>query len=135
MVTHGLPTRAANTVSVVDLVYTPGTTVTLEGFNQPWDVMTDYPGIQFVSNYGNGTVVAIHPQTKQVLRTFQVGQGPTEMAFDGGHIYVAEFRQQFGVDDQHRRRHRQRHDSGGRHPDGNRSQPQRHTGVCGQPGF
>ena len=81
--------QGSNTVSVVDLVYTPGTTVTLEGFNQPWDVMTDYPGIQFVSNYGNGTVVAIHPQTKQVLRTFQVGQGPTEMAFDGGHIYVA----------------------------------------------
>ncbi len=51
--------------------------------------MTDYPGIVFVSNKGNGTVVAIQPQTKQVLRTFAVGQGPTEMALTGVHIYVA----------------------------------------------
>ena len=32
---------------------------------------------------------AIHPQTKQVLRTFQVGQAPTEMALTGTHLYVA----------------------------------------------
>ena len=81
--------QGSNTVSVIDLINNPGATVTLSGFNQPWDVVTDYPGIVFVSNKGNGTVVAIQPQTKQVLRTFAVGQGPTEMALTGVRIYVA----------------------------------------------
>jgi YVTN family beta-propeller protein/VCBS repeat-containing protein len=81
--------QGSNTVSVIDLVYNPGSTVTVSGFNQPWDVVTDYPGLVFVSNKGNGIVSVIHPQTKQVLRTFQVGQGPTEMALTGTHLYVA----------------------------------------------
>jgi YVTN family beta-propeller protein/VCBS repeat-containing protein len=81
--------QGANTVSVIDLVYNPGATQTLSGFNQPTDVLLDYPGIVFVSNKGNNTVVAIHPQTKQVLHTFQVGQAPTEMALTGVHLYVA----------------------------------------------
>lgn len=81
--------QGSNTVSVIDLVYNPGATQTLSGFNQPTDVLLDYPGIVFVSNKGNGTVVAIHPQTKQVLRTFQVGQSPTKMALTGVHLYVA----------------------------------------------
>jgi YVTN family beta-propeller protein/VCBS repeat-containing protein len=81
--------QGSNTVSVIDLVYNPGATQTLSGFNQPSDVLLDYPGIVFVSNKGNGTVVAVHPQTKQVLRTFQVGQSPTKMALTGAHIYVA----------------------------------------------
>ena len=42
--------QGSNTVSVIDLVYNPGATVTVSGFNQPWDVITDYPGIVFVSN-------------------------------------------------------------------------------------
>ena len=81
--------QGSNTVSVIDLVYNPGATQTLSGFHQPTDVLLDYPGIVFVSNKGNGTVVAIHPQTKQVLRTFQVGQSPTKMALTGVHLYVA----------------------------------------------
>ena len=81
--------QASNTVSVVDLVYNPGAVTTLSGFNQPSAVVTDYPGLVFVANKGNGTVSVLNSSSRQVIRTFQVGQSPTAMALTGAHLYIA----------------------------------------------
>ena len=127
--------QGSNTVSVIDLVNNPGATVTLSGFNQPWDVITDYPGIVFVSNKGNGTVVAIYPQTKQVLRTFPGRPGSDQMALTGVHIYVANSGSNSVSMINLDTNTVSAPIRGGQQPDGTGSQPQRHMGVRDEPGL
>lgn len=81
-----------NSVSVIDsMTDTVTNTIVMPAYNRGARGVTTYNGKVYVTNYTDGSVSVIDPNTKTVTATIAVGAGPRGLVGLNGFLYVENF--------------------------------------------